>query len=44
MVRSFDQLTYVAITVLLLAVTLLSGCIPARRTTKVDPVVAFRRE
>jgi predicted permease len=41
-VRRFDPATWVMVSLLTLAVCLLAGYIPARRATKVDPVIALR--
>jgi len=43
-VRAIDPLTFGSMVVLVLVVTLPASYVPARRATRIDPVVALRCE
>ena len=43
-VRASDPATYAGVAGLLVGAALLSAWLPARKATKVDPVIAFRAE
>ncbi len=43
-VQPSDLMTYIGVAIILTLVTLAASYVPARRATKVDPLVALRQE